>query len=354
MSACVLVISPLRIGLGHIVLLVGNGNYRLALAYSYAAGHVLAYIKVEGCRSQHLRYKVACLVKEEVTKIAPVKAHVVGVNVNVYHVDVKHLFAFKLACVALHSHSRLNRLTLGQILRGNGEFAGVTLDLTLGGQYLAILYQLKGGIGAIAVPEAKHGNYNVKICGLGYGDELTALVLLGVFVFLLIERKVEVCRLAVDVSLAKAYSEDIGLLGKSDVGDKHLPVKIKIVIVGVVALLLRVNVNVASYVNTVCKSGEYHLTVTVRIEMYLVGNPDRGGDLVALSVLRDVFLQRIDGYDHVRIGDSGGIGALEGDEIIVGINRSVGDLADRLKGSDIHLAPLIGGCSGCAVSRPAR
>ena len=343
-GARIFTVSRLGVRFGLEIVVARQREDCLILRQSDAGSERFAEIEIKGRRAEELLDRIgkhAAEIESKAALLVKAEVDILGLEIKVDHVDIQHLAAFHVgACGGLYRQSRFDRLVRLEMLRGNGERTGITRDLRLCGELFAVLDQMESGVRAASVPEAEHGDHDIRIFRLQNGIERAVLVFLRGFHFISVKSEVEISRLAVDITLAAADAENVGLLRQREVGDEHFGIEVEVVIVSKVALLLHVNMDIRADVLTVFQRGEHDLTVPVGIEVELIGDPTA------------VTVERIGRDDRVSVRDGRAVGCLECDEVIVGFDGAVGNGAHGIKGSDLLFAPSERR-GGFSVRRPA-
>ena len=241
-----------------------------------------------------------------------------------------------------YSYHYLKRNVCYEVAGGYCEDARRAVNALLGRNLPAVLNESEHGIFIYLIPEAENGKADISVAVNERGADDLALIVGGSYLCgISVLRLVDILRLAVDIHALALNAEYVGLLSYSEIGDEHLGVEVQIVVVGVVAVLVGVDVDVVNDLIVVYLGREGYSAVLVGVEVELVRNVELIVDNVAVLVHRVGRNEgnRVRGNYDVNVLDSHVVGALDVDEIIVGLNRAVGNLAYYAIACDIALTP---------------
>ena len=295
---------------------------------------------------EQIKRNALYVLKVQAESCVNLKVNVFFFELEVDYVDVQHFAAGQLICrVGLGKCFVRNRQddfygNVGlKVTDRQLEGACSTINDLLAFNDLAVLYKRILLVAVYLIPEAKYRDrkvlVNVDLIVLGFAVIGICANLDGVSVLCLVDigsLAVDILANLVDLNL---NAEHIGLLGNGQVRDQHVGVKDHIVIIRIVAFLVRVDMNVIDQLRLVHFGREGDSAIFVGVEIELVGNYDIG---VGLLIIR--------GDDYVSTFDRNVIGILDVDQIIIGLNGTVGNVGYGVIRKNFAFTPfdLLVGC----------
>ena len=268
------------------------------------------------------------------------KVNVFFFELKVDYVDVKCFATGQLICriglgkrVVRNRQDGFNGNVGLQVANRQLEGACSTVNDLLGFNDPAVLYKRILRIAVYLIPEAKYRDrkilINVDLMVLGVAVIGICTDLNDVSVLCLVDigsLAVDILANLIDLNLNAEY---VGFLGNGQVRDQHVGVKDHIVIIRIVAFLVRIDMNVIDQLRLIHLGREGDSAVFVGVEIELVGNNDIGVGLLIVC-----------GNNYVSTFDCNVIGILDVDQIIVGLNGTVGNVGDGVIRKNFALTPF--------------
>ena len=283
--------------------------------------------------------------RTEIKRCIEIKTDIFFLNFKVNYVDVKYLAATQLISGIIgvkrfvcNRQYNLQRHIGNQISGRYCKCACIFSDCLLSDNCLLTLNKRENRFFVYLIPEAENRNADITIILNGFNTGNNALVVcVGNISSVSIFRFVNVFRLAVDVYALTFNAEHIGFLGDCEVGNEHLLVKVQIVIIGEVAFLMNVNVNIIyDLIVTNCR-GEGNSAIFICVKIEFVRSFNKYFIPIGIRFL-GVF-EGIYGNDDISVLNGFVACVFNINEIIVCLYSAVGNFTYNLISSDISLAP---------------
>ena len=351
-----LVVGLLVIVIARFVILFGVGCFRaerkdhLTILDHRLEGDVLAELELEARRAEERCKDVGAVLEGNI--LFYIERDVLLVQLEVHHGDVQDLAAFQLLVAVLHDHTHLDGILVDNAVLVKERFCGdheganiliFTVDDHACGKHLAALNEGEFGVLTAGIPESHYLDRYVAVGDL-FQRGCRIAVLYRVGKMLVVKCEIEVGGLAIDIRLLTAHAKHVRLHRHRQICDQHLGIQIQILIVGVVALLLCVDVNKGSQLLVfLYQCGEVDASVLICVQIELVRNA------------RTAFVGCVRGNDDVDVRQRFRACVLKEDEIIVGLYGVVRDVGNDVVLIRVALAPdLKRIVTGGGVLCPAR